>query len=119
MREYRYWSTETMSLNFKAFLEDLRAAPENSVVYIQMCGHNPTGCDPTIDQWEEIVEVFIESKLFPIFDSSWQGIVSGDADQDAYPVRLFVSRGIELFCTQSFGGNFGVYSKFRSVQNFL
>lgn len=93
-------------------MEDLRAAPENSVIFLQACGHNPTGCDPTMEEWEEIVNVFVERKLFPIIDLSWQGLISGDFDQDAYPVRLFVSKGVELFCTQSFGGNFGLYSKY-------
>jgi len=38
-------------------LEDLAAAPENSVVILHACAHNPTGVDPTEEQWKEIANV--------------------------------------------------------------
>ena len=30
-------------------LEDLKNAPEGSFIEFQMCGHNPTGFDPSMD----------------------------------------------------------------------
>ena len=38
-------------------LEDLRAAPENSVIILHACAHNPTGLDPTQEQWIQIADV--------------------------------------------------------------
>lgn len=38
-------------------LEDLRNAPENSVIILHCCAHNPTGCDPTQEQWMKIADV--------------------------------------------------------------
>lgn len=48
-------------------------------------------------------------KLFPFFDSAYQGFASGDPVRDAFAVRYFVSRGFELFCAQSYAKNFGLY----------
>lgn len=48
-------------------------------------------------------------KLFPFFDSAYQGFASGDPVRDAFAVRYFESRGFELFCAQSYAKNFGLY----------
>lgn len=50
-----------------------------------------------------------KKKLFPFFDSAYQGFASGDTVRDAFAVRYFVDRGFELFCSQSFAKNFGLY----------
>lgn len=36
---------------------DLRNAPEGSVIVLHACAHNPTGCDPTHDQWKIIADI--------------------------------------------------------------
>jgi aspartate/tyrosine/aromatic aminotransferase len=38
-------------------IEDLQQAPENAVVILQMCAHNPTGCDLTTEQWTKVADV--------------------------------------------------------------
>jgi len=43
------------------------------------------------------------------FDSTYQGLVSGDLDEDAWPVRYFAAAGMEFFAAQSFSKNFGLY----------
>lgn len=109
-RTYRYWDAETCGLDFDGMMEDLRNAPDNSVVILQVCGHNPTAVDPTKEQWMKIAEVFEERKLFPYFDAAYQGFGTGDPDDDVFPVRYFADRGIEFFCSQSFAKNFGIYN---------
>jgi len=52
---------------------------------------------------------FRPKKLFPFFDSAYQGFASGDPDRDAFAVRYFVSHGFEMFCAQSYAKNFGLY----------
>lgn len=111
-REYRYWSQEKRGLDFEGFLEDLKNAPELSVIILHSCAHNPTGCDPTTLQWAEIAQVMKEKKLFAFFDSAYQGFASGDLLKDAAAVRFFVEQGFELFCAQSFAKNFGLYSTY-------
>jgi aspartate aminotransferase len=56
--------------------------------------------------------MFQEKKLFPYFDSAYQGFASGDLEKDAFAVRYFEQRGFELVCSQSFAKNFGLYSKY-------
>lgn len=110
VRTYRYWSQAKRGIDFDGLIEDLEKAPENSVIILHACAHNPTGSDPTVEQWNKIADVVIKRKLFPFFDSAYQGFASGDLEKDSIAVRLFVSRGVELVCSQSFAKNFGLYS---------
>jgi hypothetical protein len=81
-------------------VSDLKAADEGSVVLLHACAHNPTGVDPTKDQWKVISEVISERKLLPFFDSAYQGFASGSLEDDAYAIRLFDSLGFEFLLAQ-------------------
>jgi aspartate aminotransferase len=110
-RKYRYWDQPSRSFDFEGMLEDMRNAPPNSVIILHAIAHNPTGVDPSREQWKAIADVMKERSLFPFFDSAYQGFASGDLEADAWAVRYFVERGFELFCGQSFSKNFGLYNE--------
>lgn len=109
--EYRYWDAANRKFDLDGMLEDLRSFPEGSVVILHSCAHNPTGMDPTEDQWKQIAAVMKEKKLFTFFDAAYQGFASGDLDKDAWAVRYFASEGFEFVCAQSFAKNFGLYNE--------
>jgi len=92
-------------------LEDLNAAPEGAVIVLHACAHNPTGVDPSKEQWAQIADLVRSKNLFPFFDCAYQGFASGCLDTDAWTVRYFVEQGFELFCSQSFSKNFGLYNE--------
>ncbi len=68
---YRYLDRSSYELDLEGMLEDLRAAPEDSLVVLHTSAHNPTGMDPTEDQWRKIADVFAERKLLPFFDCAF------------------------------------------------
>ena len=51
-------------------LLNAQGAPAGTVVLLHACAHNPTGVDPTAEQWEQISDVIKQKKLFPFFDSA-------------------------------------------------
>lgn len=53
-------------------LEDLGAAPSGSIILLHACAHNPTGVDPTLEQWEQIRQLIRLKALLPFFDSAYQ-----------------------------------------------
>lgn len=111
LKTYRYWDAKNRTLDIVGFLEDLNDAPEDSVVVLHVCAHNPTGIDPTKEQWAQIADVMEKKRLFPFFDCAYQGFASGDLENDSSSVRYFASRGFEFLCAQSFAKNFGLYSR--------
>jgi len=111
VKSYPYWEPNTKSLDIDGMLSTLGAAAEGSVVLLHACAHNPTGVDPTEDQWQKIVKVFKDKKLIPLMDSAYQGYASGSLDKDAYATRLFLNEGFEFFMCQSFAKNLGLYGE--------
>ncbi|WFC98202.1 aspartate transaminase [Malassezia yamatoensis] len=111
VKHYTYYNKDTCGLNFDGMIKDLKNAPEHSIVLLHACAHNPTGVDPTHEQWRKIAEVVKEKGHFPFFDMAYQGFASGDADHDAYAVRYFVEQGFEIALSQSFAKNMGMYGE--------
>ena len=52
-------------------LEDLDKADDGSIILLHMCAHNPTGCDPTKEQWGQILEVIKRKGHFAAFDNAY------------------------------------------------
>ncbi|KAI3691167.1 hypothetical protein L2E82_49386 [Cichorium intybus] len=111
VKTYRYYDPVTRGLNIQGLLEDLNSAPSGSIVLLHACAHNPTGVDPTFDQWGQIRQLIRSKNLLPFFDSAYQGFASGNLDKDAESVRMFVSDGGECFIAQSYAKNMGLYGE--------
>ncbi|KAM1223961.1 hypothetical protein ACFX13_043589 [Malus domestica] len=109
--EYQYYDPKTVGLDFEGMIADIKAAPEGSFVLLHGCAHNPTGIDPTPEQWEKIADVIQEKNHIPFFDVAYQGFASGSLDTDAASVRLFAARGLELLVAQSYSKNLGLYAE--------
>ncbi|KAF4342516.1 aspartate aminotransferase [Fusarium beomiforme] len=108
---YPYFHKETKGLDFEGFKQTLQSAPEGSIFVLHACAHNPTGVDPTQEQWTEIAAIMKERNHFPFFDTAYQGFASGDLVRDAWAIRYFVEQGFELVVAQSFAKNFGLYGE--------
>jgi len=111
IRPYRYWDATNRCIDFEGMKEDLRMAPKDSVIIFHACAHNPTGVDPTEDQWRVFADICEERGLFPLFDCAYQGFATGNLENDIKSFRYFVSRGFETLCCQSFAKNFGLYNQ--------
>jgi len=67
-RVYRYWDQANRRLDFEGMIADLESAPAGAVVILHGCAHNPTGMDPTEEQWKKIYDVIKAKQLFTFFD---------------------------------------------------
>jgi len=107
---YTYWDAANRNLNLDGMLKDLATkGNKGDIVLLHGCAHNPTGVDPTKEQWGKIADAIKENGLVPFFDCAYQGFASGDLDKDGSAVRLFEERGFEFFLAQSFSKNLGLY----------
>ncbi|CAN6918788.1 unnamed protein product [Brassica oleracea] len=109
--EYRYYDSKTIGLDFEGMIADIKEAPEGSFILLHGCAHNPTGIDPTPEQWVKIADVIQEKNHITFFDVAYQGFASGSLDEDAASVRLFAERGMEFFVAQSYSKNLGLYAE--------
>ncbi|PFX23708.1 Aspartate aminotransferase, mitochondrial [Stylophora pistillata] len=111
VKQYCYYDPQTCGFDFKGCIEDIAKIPENSVVMLHACAHNPTGVDPKEEEWKELSEVIKKGKLFPYFDMAYQGFASGDTDKDAWALRYFIKEGHKVLVAQSFAKNMGLYGE--------
>lgn len=109
--EYRYFDPKTVGLDFDGMIADIKNAPMGSIILLHGCAHNPTGIDPTPEQWDIIADVIQEKCHLAFFDVAYQGFASGSLDDDASSVRRFAARGMELFVSQSYSKNLGLYAE--------
>lgn len=109
--DYPYYDPKTIGLDYDGLIGSLKEAPGRSVFLLHACAHNPTGVDPTSDQWKVIADTMLEKGHFAFFDCAYQGFASGDLDKDASAVRYFVERGVPLLVCQSFAKNAGLYGE--------
>jgi aspartate/tyrosine/aromatic aminotransferase len=98
--DYPYYDPKTIGLDFDGFIGALKSAPTRSIFLLHACAHNPTGVDPTQEQWKAIADVMLERKHYAFFDCAYQGFASGDLDKDAFAVRYFGDRGVAMLVCQ-------------------
>ncbi|CDJ39270.1 aspartate aminotransferase, putative [Eimeria tenella] len=112
IREYPYWDPVTRGVDFEGMIKTLEEAPENSVVVLHVCAHNPTGMDLSHDQWSRVAGVCGSRKLLAVLDCAYQGFGSGELEKDVFGVRLFCkSVKLPFFVAQSFAKNLGLYGE--------
>jgi aromatic-amino-acid transaminase len=107
---YPYYDPATHGLNFDGMLAGLKSMPAGSVVVLHACCHNPTGVDPTAEQWQQIANVVKERDLVPFLDIAYQGFGAG-LHEDAAVVRLFAGMDMTVFISSSFSKSFSLYGE--------
>ncbi|HTV23374.1 MAG TPA: amino acid aminotransferase [Polyangiaceae bacterium] len=108
VKEYPYYKPETHGLDFDGMKAALNRLPENAIVLLHACCHNPTGVDLTPSQWQEVVEIAKAKKLVPFIDFAYQGFGDG-IEEDAVAVRAFSAAGIPFLIASSFSKSFSLY----------
>lgn len=99
----------TRTLDFAALKLSIDKLPPQSVVVLQNGAQNPTGCDPTPTQWQELASVFQERGHLAFFDAAYPGFASGDIDEDLECVRLFAQQDIPVMLAATYSKCFGLY----------
>ena len=119
---YPYYDPVTRSLDFNGMVSTLESQAERGdVVLLHACAHNPTGLDPTHEQWEMLADLCERKRIFPFFDAAYQGFSSGSADEDAFAIRYFFTHkpDMEMCVAQSFSKNFGLYGERTGAFHFV
>jgi aspartate aminotransferase len=90
----------------------LEEATPGSVFVFHACAHNPSGCDPSQNQWKQIASIMQRRELFPLFDAAYLGLTTGNLEEDAFAIRHFVSDlDMEAAICLSFAKSMGLYGK--------
>jgi aspartate/tyrosine/aromatic aminotransferase len=110
IEQYPYFDSTTNGLAFDEMLAALEQIPKGDVVLFHGCCHNPTGADPTPEQWGQITDVTQKRGLLPFVDFAYQGLGDG-LREDATGILTLCRPGSEMLVCSSFSKNFGLYSE--------
>ncbi|MFA7679159.1 MAG: amino acid aminotransferase [Pigmentiphaga sp.] len=107
---FPYYNPETNGLRFDEMLAVFQTLPRHAVVLLQPCCHNPTGIDPTREQWAQLIDVMLERDVIAFFDMAYQGFGDG-LDEDAWVIREMAARGANFLAGNSFSKNMSLYGE--------
>jgi len=108
---YPYWDPKTLGLDYDGFINAIKQAPNRSVFLIHATAHNPTGVDPTLEQWKGLSAALKAKKHLVLMDCAYQGFASGDFDKDKAGLDQMIADGHKVILCQSFAKNFGLYGQ--------
>jgi len=91
-------------------LATFNALPSGTVVLLHPCCHNPTGIDPSREEWGRLLDAIAQRALLPFFDMAYQGFAEG-LDDDAWAVRECVRREMPCLVASSYSKNFSLYGE--------
>ncbi|MCC7334888.1 MAG: aspartate/tyrosine/aromatic aminotransferase [Pirellulaceae bacterium] len=110
-KAYPYLSDDRKSLDFAAMFELLeREGRAGDVLLLHACCHNPTGIDPTTEQWSELAELAGQRGMLPLIDFAYHGFGDG-LDEDRRAIAEISKHHAEFFVCSSYSKNFGLYSE--------
>merc|ERR1712194_870276 len=98
-------------LDFDGMMAAMEKMTAGEAIMLHAVAHNPTGVDPSEDQWKKIIGKVQEKKLIPLLDNAYQGYASGDLAKDGFAQKLLSDAGTEFFVAQSFAKNFCLYGE--------
>ena len=110
VQAYPYYDAATRGIRFDAMLAALRGAAPGTVVVLHACCHNPTGCDLSTAQWQQVAAACKAGSLVPFLDMAYQGFGKGIAE-DGAAVRLFMTQDMPFFVSTSFSKSFSLYGE--------
>ncbi len=109
-RTYHYLDDHGTSIHIDRLLDSLKQAEHGDAVLLHTVCHNPTGVDPSEEQWQQIFDVVLSKKLIPIFDFAYQGF-GESVDADAFPIREYCRQANDAVICSSFSKNFNLYGE--------
>lgn len=109
-RRHEWITDDARSLNTSALFDAIAAAKGGDAMILHGACHNPTGIDPTPEQWGEIAQQIAHRGLLPILDFAYQGFGDG-LIEDAASLRAFLATGCEVLVASSSSKNFALYNE--------
>ncbi|EAR60113.1 aromatic amino acid transaminase [Neptuniibacter caesariensis] len=123
-KEYRYFDHETRVLDFAAMCEDIAAIPTGDIVLLQSCGHNPSGCNLSYEQWLSVSQLMADRGLLPLLDLAYHGLDQGQI-LDLQSIKAIEAHHDEWLLCYSASKTFSLYNdrtgalavRNRTIQN--
>ncbi|MGO4462121.1 aromatic amino acid transaminase [Streptomyces sp. M-16] len=103
------WCDDEGGFDSAGVLAELGRAGRDDVVLLQGCCHNPTGADPSGEDWAALADLAVRGGWVPFVDLAYHGLGDG-LEADLWATRHLAARVPEMLIAVSCSKNFGLYS---------
>jgi len=103
-----YFDAKTNGLAWNEFFAAVNKIPAGDILLLHACCHNPTGIDPSPEQWRQLADAIHGRGILPLLDFAYQGFADG-LEADTAGLKALTRPGAELIVCSSFSKNFGLY----------
>jgi aspartate aminotransferase len=111
VKTYPYLSADKTSLDFDGLIQAItQQGKAGDVVCLHGCCHNPSGIDPTAQQWSAIAQALADKGMLPLIDFAYHGFGDG-LEEDRVGLHAIAAQHQEFIVCSSFSKNFGLYSE--------
>jgi aromatic-amino-acid transaminase len=95
-------------IDMAAVEANLQHAKAGDVLLVHAACHNPSGIDPSLEEWQQLAALCGRLGLVPLIDCAYQGLGNG-LDPDVAGLRLLVDACDQALVAYSCDKNFGLY----------
>lgn len=99
--KYRYYDDQNRRLDFAGLVADIQAAESGSLFLLHACAHNPTGCDPSPEQWDELSRAIKAKQHMVLFDNAYQVCTTPSGHlllRTVHAISVYLSVCVVGFC---------------------
>ncbi len=115
---YYGWKAIGDRLDIETIAKDIQLARPGDILLLQGCGHNPTGMDPTLTEWQILADLCNDKGLVPLIDIAYQGLARG-LEEDAEGLRLLADQLDTILVASSCSKNMGLYCERIGAATFI
>lgn len=94
--------------DFDSFKKVLSKYPNSFVLFHGGSTHNPTGINPSIEEWKKISQIIKKNNNQILFDFAYLGL-GENIEKDCFPVRYFLEKNIKTSIIVSYSKNMSLY----------
>lgn len=94
--------------DFDSFKKVISQYPNSFVLFHGGLTHNPTGVNPSIEEWKKISEITKKNNNYILFDFAYLGL-GEDVEKDCFPIRYFLEKKNKLAIVVSYSKNMTLY----------
>lgn len=94
--------------DFDSFNKIISQYPNSYVLFHGGSTHNPTGVNPSIEEWKKISQIVKKNNNNILFDFAYLGL-GENIDKDCFSIRYFLEKNIKTSIIVSYSKNMSLY----------
>ncbi|MFA6185110.1 MAG: aminotransferase class I/II-fold pyridoxal phosphate-dependent enzyme [Candidatus Shapirobacteria bacterium] len=94
--------------DFESFQKTISKYPDSFILFHGGSTHNPTGVNPSTEEWKKISQITKKNNNYVLFDFAYLGL-GENIEKDSFPIRHFLEKKNKIAVVISYSKNMTLY----------